>query len=59
MAFQSARCSAYERNMGKNNKNSQKRHVQHDQKHSSDRISIDDNIHRDPSNCQQSTSYLR
>ena len=30
--------------MGKNSKNSQKRHVQQDQKHSSDRLSIDDNF---------------
>ena len=36
--------------MGKNNKSSQKRHVQNDSKHSFDRLSIDGNIHRDRSN---------
>ena len=58
LVFQSTRSFAYGRNMGKNNENSQKSHIQHDQNHSSDRLSIDDNIHRYRSNCQQSTSYV-
>ena len=58
LVFQSTRSFAYGRNMGKNNENSQKSHIQHDQNHSSDRLSIDDNILRYRSNCQQSTSYV-
>ena len=45
--------------MRKNNQNSQKRHLQHDQKQSFDDIyPIDGDIHRDRSNCQQTTYYL-
>ena len=44
--------------MGKNKKTSQKCHVRNDQKHSFHRLPFGNNIHRDRSNCEQSTSYL-